>query len=155
MKTLSLRSRAALTSAIRAPPPADELQDKIKDLTFWPTGNPGSSSGSPCGSVAVGGAEDPWIAVPGTAADQPVLAVTRYSCAAVAGVASVAVVPAVLCPLINIAVDVVEIPQGFGSKLSTDTTQSRECPSARACSWISLAQTAATAPCWPRAKPSS
>jgi len=111
MKTLSLRSRAALTSAIRAPRPADELQDKIKDLTFWPAGNPGSSSGSPCGPVAVGGAADPWIAVPGTAADHPVLAVSRYSCAAVAGVASVSVVPAVLRPLINIAVDVVATPR--------------------------------------------
>jgi len=40
MKALSLRSPAALTSAIGAPPPADELQDAIRDSKFWPIGNP-------------------------------------------------------------------------------------------------------------------
>src|SRR5215471_5707675 len=44
MKTLSLRSPTALTSAIRAPPLADELQDKIR-VTFWPPGTPGSGTG--------------------------------------------------------------------------------------------------------------
>src|SRR5215475_7205639 len=58
MKTLSLWSLAALTSAIRASPPTDELQDKIKDLTFRPAGCRTASRNSSFGGERSGGTAD-------------------------------------------------------------------------------------------------
>src|SRR5262245_36406694 len=56
---------------------------------------------------AVAGAEDHWKVVLGIAADHPLAAIARRSCAPVAMIARVAAVPAVLGPFPNVAVDVV------------------------------------------------